>query len=115
MKDNILFTATDGFDGPEKKAVQETFSKSNARKTFTVYSDVPIEKLECHYFHLCSKGWEEDLIFSCREEFIHGMNMVACSVDRLGVRLLAFCLMNNHFHFILGEEIDKVYEFSMSC
>ena len=113
MKENILFTATDSLDGPKKMAVQETFSKSNARKTFTVYSDVPVERLECRDFHLCSRGWEDELIFSSREEFICGMNMVACVVDRLDIKLLAFCLMNNHFHFIIAEKIDKVYEFSM--
>lgn len=58
-----------------------------------------------HYYHCASKGLEADVLFKSEEQFIAGMNRVAICL--LSVRktfslyVLAFCLMDNHVHFIL--------------
>lgn len=64
------------------------------------------------FYHLCSKGFGSEILFRSEEEFIAGINRIAVCVAlslKLGrpVVVLAFCLMDNHFHFILfGSEED---------
>ena len=55
------------------------------------------------YWHLYTPGERTEIIFTCDEEFIFGMNLVAlCLALFPGLRILSFTLMNNHFHFILA-------------
>lgn len=53
------------------------------------------------YYHVCSKGLERNDIFKTREDFIQGMNDIAICVLGFDVTIVAFCLMSNHFHFVL--------------
>lgn len=64
------------------------------------------------YFHLCSKGTELDLLFHDDEEFRSGMNIVALAAFRVPVEILAFCLMDNHFHFVVRGEEDEMHSFT---
>lgn len=58
-------------------------------------------------YHLCSEGTAEEILFKCSEDFIQGMNIVAIAVNNSHIRMLAFCLMSNHFHFVLqGEDVQ---------
>ena len=67
------------------------------------------------YFHWCCKGLQHDLIFSSVPEFIAGMNRIAicavyCRNNGRDVKVVAFCLLNNHFHFVLyGSEEDTSF------
>ena len=62
-------------------------------------------------YQICSKGLESEILFASEKEFIAGMNRVAvCYLlslkDGREIKILAFCLMDNHWHFILyGEEL----------
>lgn len=64
------------------------------------------------YYHCCSKGFNHEILFKTDDEFIAGINRIAVCITlcfKTGgeVSVLAFCLMDNHFHFILsGEEAD---------
>lgn len=64
------------------------------------------------FFHWCCKGLTSDLLFENEQEFIAGMNRIAvcylyCLEKGRPVRIVAFCLLNNHFHFVLyGSEED---------
>ena len=68
-----------------------------------------------HYFHCASKGLEDDVLFCNEEQFIAGMNRVALcylSVRKsFPISVLAFCLMDNHVHFILycSEDACKMF------
>jgi REP element-mobilizing transposase RayT len=53
------------------------------------------------YFHVSSHGLERNDIFKNREDFVQGMNDIAIIVLGFDVVILAFCLMSNHFHFVL--------------
>ena len=53
------------------------------------------------YFHVFTKGLEDDIIFKERADFIAGMNHVPVAMAGLCIDLLAFVLMSNHFHFII--------------
>ena len=55
-----------------------------------------------HYFHCASKGFDHCILFADEREFIAGMNRIAlCRARITDVIVLAFCLMDNHVHFIL--------------
>ncbi len=64
------------------------------------------------YIHYASKGFVHEIMFANEEEFIAGMNRIAvcialCIAAGRRVNIIAFCLMDNHFHFILhGTEED---------
>lgn len=57
---------------------------------------------QSHYYHCASKGFDHCVLFSNSREFIAGMNRIAfCRASIPGVLVLAFCLMDNHVHFIM--------------
>jgi len=67
------------------------------------------------YLHYASKGFRQEILFANEEEFIAGMNRIAvcialCIAAGRRVNIIAFCLMDNHFHFVLyGTEDDCNY------
>ena len=52
------------------------------------------------------------MIFRNRREFIMGMNYVALCYLKHNVRILCFCLMGNHFHFILCGSFEECWKFA---
>lgn len=61
------------------------------------------------FYHLSTKPLENELIFRDDEERKVAMNLIAITARELRVDILAFALMNNHFHFIIkGELVDGV-------
>lgn len=67
------------------------------------------------FYHWCCEGIKNDVLFRNVEEFIAGMNRIAvcwlqCRADGRVVYIWAFCLLDNHFHFILyGTEEDTTF------
>lgn len=53
------------------------------------------------YYHVTSKAHKTRLIFETDQDFIAGVNELALCILKFNVTILAFCLMSNHFHFIL--------------
>ena len=64
------------------------------------------------YYHVSSHGLERNDIFKSREDFIQGMNDIAMCVLGFDVKILAFCLMSNHFHFVLFGAFEECRLFS---
>ena len=57
------------------------------------------------YWHAYTSGKETPLLFSCTQDFAFAMNVVAqASNEFKGVTILAFEILNNHFHFVLSAE-----------
>ena len=58
-----------------------------------------------HYYHCATKGFDHSILFSDVREFIAGMNRIGICLAMLRtdhpVIIIAFCLMDNHVHFIL--------------
>ena len=64
------------------------------------------------YWHLYTPGDLTEILFTCKEEFLVGMNLVAvCLAAVPGLRLITFTLMNNHFHFIIAGNREDVTNF----
>lgn len=66
---------------------------------------------EIEFYHVCSEGLERRMIFRNREEFVFGMNQVAILCQKHMVTVLCFCLMGNHFHFILSGPYQECLRF----
>ena len=64
------------------------------------------------YYHVSSHGLEKNDIFKTREDFIRGMNDVAICILGYDVCILAFCLMSNHFHFVLYGTFEECRRFA---
>ncbi|MBQ8421327.1 MAG: hypothetical protein IJX11_03605 [Bacteroidales bacterium] len=71
------------------------------------------------YYHVSSHGLEKNDIFKTRKDFILGMNDIAICVLGFDVRILCFCLMSNHFHFVLygTSEVCRLFseEYKRRC
>jgi len=63
------------------------------------------------YYHVYTKGLEQDVIFRERADYIVGMNYVPVSLHGLDLQLLAFVLMSNHFHFVIYGTKDECDRF----
>ena len=61
-----------------------------------------MKNLTPHYYHCATKGFDHSVLFANVREFIAGMNRIGlCKAMMPEVVILAFCLMDNHVHFIL--------------
>lgn len=65
------------------------------------------------YYHVCSQGLEKSVIFSDDLDFISGVNDIAIALQKFDVKVACYCLMSNHFHFILYGEKQDCYEFAI--
>ena len=52
------------------------------------------------YYHICTEGLGNDLIFRTDKDYIRGMNAIGILAYRHGISILAFCLMDNHVHIV---------------
>ena len=66
--------------------------------------------MDYRYYHICSDGNYASVLFRDEAAFKAAMNRVAVCALKTGVRILAFVLMDNHFHFVAacGSEDDCV-------
>lgn len=53
------------------------------------------------YYHVCTEGLKNRHMFMEREDYLTGMNSIPICAMKSRVKILAFCLMDNHVHFIL--------------
>lgn len=63
------------------------------------------------FYHLFSDGFRTDVLFEDKQAFIAGMNIVALCFLKCNIDILAFCLMDNHVHFILYGTFDECMSF----
>lgn len=62
-------------------------------------------------YHVCTKGLRDKLLFRDDNDFVDGMNRVPLVLQNLNLKMLAFCLMSNHVHFVMTGGYDEVYKF----
>ena len=66
------------------------------------------------YYHFFTDGRYQSLIFRDAEDFMRGMNAIAFSAQACrSVSIMAFCLMNNHVHFVLKGILGDVEDFAI--
>lgn len=69
-----------------------------------IFAEKTMESIP-HYYHCATKGFKHSILFANVLEFIAGMNRIAFCQARTSLEfpviVIAFCLMDNHVHFIL--------------
>lgn len=65
-------------------------------------------------WHFSTDGTVQDVLFRDEEDFILAMNRIYLVVRKYPVVILAFCLMDNHIHFILYGDFDACNRLSMN-
>ena len=64
------------------------------------------------FWHLCTPGDNIGILFSDREEFKYGMNLMAlCRLLCSDVEIYTHTLMNNHIHAIVGGKGESCLDF----
>lgn len=64
------------------------------------------------YWHAYTSGKDTPLLFSLEEDFVFVMNVIAQSAALFPeVRIIAFEVMNNHFHFVVSADEKAVLTF----
>lgn len=54
------------------------------------------------FYHICTEGFEQDIIVKEEEDFYISSNYLALVAWRSGVSVVAFCIMSNHFHVLVA-------------
>jgi len=65
---------------------------------------------EWGYFHLYNRGCNRDLIFFKDEHYHLLLRKIKDNYQRFKLRMIAFCLMQNHYHFLMGTPIEEPSE-----
>jgi len=68
--------------------------------------------------HIINRGNYRSQIFRCAEDYVGFIGALTLAAERTVVRLLAFCLMPNHWHLVLwpvrGSEISAYMQIVMN-
>ncbi len=62
---------------------------------------------EGNIYHIFNRGCNRENIFFKEENYIFLLKKVNQTVSKYGVTVLAYCLMPNHYHFLLRQETDR--------
>lgn len=63
------------------------------------------------FYHLFSDGFRTDALFEDKAAFVAAMNIIAVCFLKCKVVIPAFCLMDNHVHFVLYGTLKECCEF----
>lgn len=74
---------------------------------FTKGQEIPVRNC----WHFSTDGNSIDGIFFDRMDFVVGMNRIFIVLQNYECAILAFCLMDNHLHFILYGKLDECNRF----
>src|SRR5436189_1547713 len=92
----------------EKKRGQGTFPLPPAAALATI-SFIPRaarDALGGYCYHVLNRGNGRRAVFRKQGDYQAFLQLLADAAERVDVRLLAFCLMPNHFHLLLWPRRD---------
>ena len=59
------------------------------------------------YFHIYNRGVNRNQIFFSEEDYCYCLSLLKKYAETYYITIIAYCLMPNHFHFILRQNSDK--------
>lgn len=80
--------------------------------TFVPVRLVLEEQVMEEFYHFYTDGKYQPTVFLKDSDFVYGMNATALCASHGKVGIMAFCLMDNHFHFVLKGSSADVEEFA---
>lgn len=70
--------------------------------------EITLEELyDGNFYHVCTEGLETEVIMRDDEDFIIARNYMALAAWKTKVFIVAFCLMSNHVHILVGSKSRK--------
>jgi putative transposase len=60
-----------------------------------------------HYYHIYNRGVGRGLLFFNPGNYKHCLRLVKRYCQKYGITVIAYCLMPNHYHFLLRQETDE--------
>ena len=85
-------------------------SDSTTEASYIWQKEMPMREIKIEdltdkkLFHICTHGFEEANIIRDAEDFRTAHNFMAILGYKMGIWILAYCLMSNHVHFIIEAE-----------
>ena len=59
---------------------------------------------EGNYYHIYNRGCNKEKIFFCSENYEYLIRRMKENIKKYSVNIIAFCLMPNHFHFLVQQK-----------
>jgi REP element-mobilizing transposase RayT len=60
-----------------------------------------------HYYHIYNRGCNKEKIFFCEDNYYYLLKIMKTSFQDYGVKIIAYCLMPNHYHFFVQQLTEK--------
>ena len=78
-------------------------------------SRTPRNYIKTHFFHVMVQGIEKSYIFNKEKDILYYINFIKKSEKLYKVKVVAYCIMNNHAHLLLNSgNIDELSRFMQS-
>ena len=58
------------------------------------------------FYHVYNRGVDKGAIFFSEENYLYFLRLLKKNLERYAVNVVAYCLMPNHFHFLLSPVLD---------
>jgi REP element-mobilizing transposase RayT len=56
-----------------------------------------------HYYHIYNRGAHKANLFLSDKDYLLLLQQIKCHLKEFAITVIAYCLMSNHFHFILRQ------------
>ena len=63
--------------------------------------------LEDHYYHIFNRGCNREPIFFVKKNYLYLLRRLKTTVTKYGVSIIAYCLMPNHYHFLVHQLTER--------
>lgn len=72
---------------------------------------LPRQKSESGYFHIITRGVGQQILFEEKADYVLYLHLLRRFSRKTGVRICAFCLMENHTHLLVCDRDDHLSVF----